>query len=110
MGIFNFFKKKPPVLFRCTHCNLEFELPADKVRLLEKKYCHDPVCQAKFPCDMCDIGFFIPVNYTNKHGNRFVFHQIKPKVKNLDPNTRNKRINQPFDPEMAVFSPFYDDD
>ena len=47
----------------------------------------------------------IPVNYTDKKGNRYVFHEIKPKIKNLDPNTLMERIFDDPDTEMVYFFP-----
>ena len=93
MGIFHFFSnKKKPVLVRCSYCYDEFYLSPREVRLLETKNTGDPVCSVKEECDMCHIGFVIPVNYTNKYGNTFLFHELKPKIKNLDPNTVMERI------------------
>ena len=43
-------------------------------------------------CDMCHIGFIIPVNYTNNLGKTYLFHEMKPIIKNLDPNTVMERI------------------
>ena len=110
MGIFSWFKKHPPVLFRCTHCSFEFELPIIEVRLLEYQNLTDTVCQAKEPCHMCHIGFMIPVNYTNKQGKSFLFHQIKPLIKNLDPDTVMERIFDDADQENIQFFGFLDDD
>lgn len=93
MAIFPFFsKKKQPVLVRCTYCYDEFYLSPREVRLLETKNAGDPVCSLIEECDICHIGFMIPVNYTNKHGKTFLFHEIKPKIKNLDPNTVMLRL------------------
>jgi len=47
----------------------------------------------------------IPVNYTDKKGKRYVFHEIKPKIKNLDPGTVMERIFDDPDKEMVYFSP-----
>ena len=41
---------------------------------------------------MCHIGFSIPVNYTDYRGRTYLFHEMKPKIKNLDPNTAMERI------------------
>ena len=38
------FKKKQPVLVRCTYCYFEFDLSPREVRILESKNAHDPVC------------------------------------------------------------------
>lgn len=102
MGIFHFFskKQKPPIPFdpaqdmlvRCTHCSYEFHLLPEEVPLLETRNACDPVCSVKEECDICHIGFMIPLNYTNKHGKTYLFHELKPKIKSLDPNTVTKRI------------------
>jgi hypothetical protein len=93
MGIFHFFfKKKEPLLVRCTHCYYEFHLSSREVRLLQTKNASDPVCPFKEECDICHIGFMIPVKYTDKQGKVYLFHEIKPKIKNLDPNTVIERI------------------
>ncbi len=102
MGIFHFFskEKKLPVSFdptqdmlvRCTHCTYEYHLLPEEVRLLETKNIGDPVCLVKQECDICHIGFMIPVNYTDRYGKTYLFHEIKPKIKNLDPKIVTKRI------------------
>ena len=93
MAIFPFFSKTIlPVLVRCTYCYDEFYLSPREIRLLESQNALDPICPVKEECDMCHIGFTIPVNYTNNHGNTFLFHEMKPKIKNLDPNTVIQRI------------------
>lgn len=94
MGIFHFFskEKKQPVLVRCTYCSYEFPLLPREVRLLETRNAADPVCPVKEECDICHIGFVIPVNYTDRHGNTYLFHELKPIIKNLDPKTVTKRI------------------
>jgi len=93
MGIFHFFAKRiDPVLTRCTHCAYEFELLPKEVRQLEKKNAKDPVCPIKLECDICHIGFMIPVRYTDPAGKTYLFHDLKPKIKNLDPKTVMQRI------------------
>ena len=93
MAIFPFLsKKKQPVLVLCTYCYDEFYLSPREVRLLETKNAADPVCPVKEECDMCHIGFSIPVNYTDYRGRTYLFHEMKPKIKNLDPNTVMERI------------------
>ncbi len=99
MGIFNFFSKKNklPILVRCTYCYYEFDLSPREVRLLETKNAGDTVCSVKEECDICHIGFMIPVNYTDKQGKTYLFHEMKPKIKNLNPDTVIERIyGQPF--------------
>jgi hypothetical protein len=84
MAIFRFFskKKRQPTLLRCTYCNYEFHLSPREVRLLCTQNAGDPVCPAKELCDICHIGFMIPVEYTDKQGNVYLFSEIKPKTKN----------------------------
>ena len=105
MAIFPFLNKKAPVLFRCTECSFEFELSIRQVRKLEKKNHHDPICPPKELCHICHMGFMIPVKYTNKNGKHYLFHKIKPKIKNLDPNTVLKDIFQHPDNEIIMFFP-----
>ncbi len=109
MAIFNLFEKQKPILCRCTHCVYEFELTPKELRLLERQNHNDPVCPVKEPCHICHIGFMIPVNYTNKEGKQFLFHQIKPKIKNLDPDTVMERIFEDADHENIQFFGFFDD-
>lgn len=110
MAIFHFFKKKPPVLFRCTHCNYEFELSLRETRLLERQNSFDPVCTARELCHICHIGFMIPVKHTDIFGSHYLFHEIKPKIKNLDPNTVLERIFADTDPDnIQVFGLFNPD-
>lgn len=94
MDIFNVFNKFPknPVLLKCTNCNFEYHLSPREVRLLEKQNVDDPVCPVKEECDICHIGFMIPDNYTDKNGKQYVFEELKPKIKNLDPNSVMDRI------------------
>lgn len=103
MGILNFFKKKPPVLFRCTYCYYELEYSLKEVRLLERQNSFDFVCTARELCHMCHTGFLIPVKHTGMFGREYLFHEIKPKIKNLDPNTVMQRIFEDTDPENIHF-------
>jgi hypothetical protein len=104
MDISHFFvKKKEPVLVRCTECNYEFDLSSREVRLLERQNALDSVCPVKEPCHMCHIGFMIPVNYTDKTGKQYLFCEIKPKIKNLDPDTVMERIFDHPDTEDVLF-------
>jgi len=104
MGIFRFFvKEKGPVLLRCTECNYEFDLSVREVRLLARQNVDDPVCPVKEPCHMCHIGFMIPVDYTDKTGKQYLFHEIKPKIRNLDPDTVMERIFDHPDTEDVLF-------
>lgn len=106
MAIFHFFKKAP-VLFRCTHCYYEYDLLPKYVRYFVKLNRTDPVCPAKHPCHICHIGFMIPVKYIDKHGKQYLFHEIKPKIKNLDPDTVLERILDATDSEnISFFGPF----
>lgn len=89
---------------RCTYCYDEFELSAREIRQLLKQNSDDPVCQLKQECHLCHIGFIIPVNYTNPTGKTYKYHEIKPKINNLDPDTVMKRIfNNNNDENFAVF-------
>ena len=39
----------------------------------------------------------IPVHYTDKRGKTYLFHEMKPKIKNLNPDTVIERIyGRPF--------------
>ena len=106
MDIFNVFKRRKPVLIRCTACYYEFDLSPREVRFFEKQNAGDVLCPIKEPCHMCHIGFMIPVKYTNKDGKQYLFHEIKPKIKNLDPNTVMERIFEVADGEHVIFSGF----
>lgn len=108
MDIFRCFRKRPPMLMRCTECNYEFEFSMREIRLILNKNAADPVCPIKEPCHICHIGFMIPVNYTHKDGKRYFFLQIKPKITNLDPNTVGNRIFENPDAEITIFSGFFD--
>jgi hypothetical protein len=107
MGILSLFKskRKIPVLFRCTHCYYECDLSLREVLLLAKKNAHDPVCPLKEECDICHIGFLIPVKFTDKLGNEYLFHKIKPTIKNLDPSTVMDRI---LNHDHSLFTVFID--
>lgn len=106
MGITNFFKKQP-VLIRCTECHEEYELSPREVRQLEKKNAADPTCPVKEECHICHIGFMIPVKYTDRQGKQYLFHEIKPKIKNLNPNTLMERIlNDPDAEQVYFFNPY----
>lgn len=103
MAIIPFFKKREPVLTRCTECNYELELTPKEVCQLEKQNANDPVCPVKEECHICHIGFIIPVKYIDKRGKQYLFHEIKPKIKNLDPNTVMQRIFEHPDSEDVIF-------
>jgi hypothetical protein len=93
MALIPFFNKpKKPVLIRCTYCEYELEITAKEVRQLKRKYAHDPVCPIKAECDICHIGFMIPVDYVDRDGKCYIFNTIKPAIKNLDPDTVMDRI------------------
>ena len=88
MGLFRFlFEKKSPTLVRCTFCYDEFYLSPREVRLMERDNASDPACPIKEECHICHMGFVIPVKYSDKHGKLFLYHELKPKIKNLDPDT-----------------------
>lgn len=106
MAFFHFFKKKEPILMRCTHCYYELDYSPKEVRLLERQNSLDPVCTVKEPCHICHIGFMIPVKYTDIYGKQYLFHEIKPKIKNLDPNTVMERIfGSPDTEDIFFFGP-----
>ncbi len=92
MDFSRFFRKKHPVLVRCTHCYDEFYLSPREVRAILAKNSNDTVCPIKDECHICHIGFTIPVKYIDKHGKQYLFHEIKPNIKNLDPHTVMQRI------------------
>jgi hypothetical protein len=96
MGIFHcFFKNKlptHPVHLKCTACDFEYNLSPREVRRLERKNARDPVCPVKIECHICHTGLMIPLLYTNPEGKLFRYHDLKPKIKNLDPNTLLERI------------------
>jgi len=110
MGIFNFFKKKPPVLMRCTYCYYELDYSPKEVRLLEGQNSFDPVCTTRELCHMCHNGFMIPVKHTDMFGQQYLFHEIKPKIKNPNPNTVMERIFEDADPENIRFFGLFDPD
>lgn len=103
MDISRFFKKKKPVLFRCTECNYELEFLPKEISFLEKQNADEPVCPLKEPCHICHIGFMIPVKYIDKNGKEYLFHKIKPKIENLDPDSVMERIFEHTDPENIYF-------
>lgn len=80
-------------LMRCTYCYEEMDFSARQVRMLMATT-YDPVCTIKDECHLCHTGFMVPVKYKDKSGNIYLFHEIKPKIKNLDPNTVMERIFQ----------------
>lgn len=103
MDISRFFKKKKTVLVRCTECCYELELSPKEIRLLEKQNANDLVCPIKELCHICHIGFMIPVKYVDRNEKEYLFHKIKPKIKNLDPNTVMERIFEHTDPKNIFF-------
>ena len=103
MGFIPFFKKKDPVLLRCTECNYEFDLSPREIRQLERGNRDDPVCPVREECHICHIGFMIPVKYIDSKGKQYLFHEIKPKIKNLDPDTLHERIFEHAEHENAYF-------
>ncbi len=50
----------------------------------------------------------IPVKYTDIYGKQYLFHEVKPKIKNLDPNTVMERISEHPDTEQVLFQGFID--
>jgi len=90
---------------RCTHCYYEYDLSPREVRLLERQNSLDAVCRIKEECHICHIGFMIPVKYTDSFGKLYLFHEIKPKIKNLDPDTVFERIFEHTESENIFFFP-----
>lgn len=96
MAILSFFKRRPPILFRCSECHDEKTLTLRQLRLVAKLCPKNPICPFLIPCPACPTGFFAPVDYTDAHGNRFMLDDIKPKLKDLNPIFFTKRIfNKP---------------
>lgn len=104
MALFHFLNKKT-ILFRCTECYSEFELSTRELRQLGKKNRLDQACPLKDVCHFCHTGFIIPVKYTDKHGKKYLFHEIKPKIKNLDQNSVFESIFENPDNEIVMFFP-----
>jgi hypothetical protein len=104
MNILNLFKKPEPILMRCTLCSFELPFSMREVRRLEKLNAKDPVCPIKEECHICHTGFMIPVSYINKSGKTFLYDKIKPKIKNLDPDTVAQRIYE--HPDMLDLDSF----
>ena len=92
MAILSFFKRRPPILFRCSECNDEKTLTLRQIRMVAKRCPPNPVCPILIPCPSCPTGFYAPVDYTDANGNRFMLDDIKPKFKDLDPIFFTKRI------------------
>ncbi len=104
MDILSLFKKQEPVLMRCTLCSFEYPISAREAHYLEKHNAKDSVCPIKEECHICHTGFMIPVSYTNKSGKTFLYNKIKPKIKNLDPDTAVQRIYE--HPDMLDLDSF----
>ena len=92
MGIMHLFRTRQPVLLRCTNCYFEDDFSPQEIRRLERQNHNDPICPVKAECDIGHIGFMIPVDYTDKTGKTYRFHEIKPHIQHLDPNTVMERI------------------
>lgn len=80
MAILSCFKKRPPILFRCSECQDEKTVTHRQLRLIAKLGPKNPICPWLIPCPACHRGFFAPVDYTDAHGNRFVLDQIKKRI------------------------------
>ena len=93
MDFLNLLKTRKPVLMRCTLCYGEAYLSNREVRTLESQNTIDSICPIKLECPICNCGFLIPVNYTDKLKKQYLYHEIKPKTKNLDHNTINQHIS-----------------
>jgi hypothetical protein len=80
MAILSFFKRHPPILFRCSECHDEKTLTLRQIRLVAKLGLKNPACPYLIPCPACKTGFFAPVDYTDADGNRFVLDQLKKRI------------------------------
>jgi len=92
MAILSFFKPLPPALLRCTHCEYEEEFSSAELRRLAKRQPKSSPCPFQTECHICHTGFMIPVDHHAPDGKHYLFDEIKPKIKNLDPNTLMERI------------------
>lgn len=86
------FEKPESILFMCTYCEYEMDYLPHEIRILEENNSADPICRFRLLCDICHTGFMIPWIYQDQYGDTFRFHEIKPKIKNLDPDTAVQRI------------------
>lgn len=89
MDIFSVFKKKNPVVLRCTECDDIVEITPKQVRLLKKRIGKNPICPIMHPCAIC-TGALIPVKYSDKKGNVYQYHDIKQKIANQYPDYREE--------------------
>lgn len=107
MDILSCFKKSPPVLLRCTECEYEDEFSLPELRRLAKHQPQDSPCPFQTECHICHLGFMIPVDYSAPDGKHYRFHEIKPKIKSLDPKTLMERIyTHPDTVAASFFNPF----
>lgn len=81
MDIFRVFKKKHPIVLRCTECDDCFEITPKQLCLLEKINAKNPICPVIHPCSIC-TGALIPLKYTDKKGNLYLYQQVKQKIIN----------------------------
>lgn len=92
MDIFKWFKPPPPdTMLRCTKCGYELEYTDNELRLMAKRATPSSPCPFMDLCHICHTGFMVPIRY-EKDGKIYLFEQIKPLVKNLDPKTAFIRI------------------
>jgi hypothetical protein len=80
MAILSFFKRHPPVLFRCSECHDEKTLTLRQIRMVAKLGLKHPLCPYLIPCPACKTGFFAPVDYIDAQGHRFVLDQLKKRI------------------------------
>lgn len=94
MPLFKWFKSKTPqeTLLRCTNCDYELEYTDEELKQMTKHAKQGDPCPFMDPCHICHTGFMIPVHYQTEDGRLFLFKEIKPLVKNLDPDTAWRRI------------------
>jgi len=59
---------KPSILFRCTTCNFEENIPKDVVDFFDVMDGGDPAVPPRFDCQSCVRGKMHPVHYVNHDG------------------------------------------
>lgn len=95
MDIFKWLKKQkadaPPTLLRCTCCEYEMEYTDRELRLMARRTTPSSPCPFMDLCHICHTGFMVPIRY-EMDGKLYLFDEIKPLVKNLDPKTAWIRI------------------
>jgi hypothetical protein len=78
-----------------------------ELRLMARRSPPSAPCPFSDPCHICHIGFMIPVDYKTDEGKRYLYENVKPLVKKLDPKTVMARIHNHEDNVAAYFfNPF----